>query len=141
MENACTEDVKTFECEDCEITFSEKESLQKHKDEVCQKYKCDKCESAFPISELLEQHALVHSNEPNNLRREMQKIRENAIILCGICDKRFTNEVFVGIHQNKPGKCLPFKCDPCKKSFVTKTELESHKMMCPEEIKKIFHVL
>ena len=93
MKKACPEGEKTFECENCEITFSEKESLQKHQDEVCQKYKCDKCESTFPIFELLEQHDVVHSNEPNNLRREMQKIRENAIILCGICDKRFTNEV------------------------------------------------
>ena len=132
MEKLGTESEKTFECENCEITFSEKESLQKHQDEVCQKYKCDKCESTFPIFEQLKQHDVVHSNEPNNLRREMQKIRENATILCGICDKRFSNEVFVGLHQNKPGKCLTLKCDKCKKRFVTKTQLKSHKMMCPQ---------
>ena len=128
MEKLGTESEKIFECEDCEVTFSEKQSLQKHQDEVCQKYKCDKCDSAFPISELLEQHDVVHSNELNNLRSEKQKCLERAIKKCGICYKRFSNEFFVENHQNKPGKCLPCKCDQCKKPFVTKTQLESHKM-------------
>ena len=134
MEKLGTESEKIFECEDCEVTFSEKQSLQKHQDEVCQKYKCDKCESTFPISELLEQHALVHSKDNTPLgisRRLWQGIKEKgAIIKCGICDKRFSNSVFVAHHQNKPGKCLTLKCDQCKKAFVTKTQLESHKMMC-----------
>ena len=145
MEKLGTESEKTFECENCEITFPEKESLQKHQDQICQKYKCDKCESTFPISELLEQHALVHSKDNTPLgisrRLEQQIMEKMAIIKCGICDKRFSNSVFVAHHQNKPGKCLTLKCDQCKKAFVTKTQLESHKMMCPEEIKKIFHVL
>ena len=122
-----------FECLDCEETFTAKEFFKKHQNEVCQKYKCNQCDSAFPIFKLLEDHALVHSTDPTAvgkcLRLKQQSI-EFAIIKCGICDKRFSNVVFVGNHQNKPGKCLTFKCDQCRKPFVTKTQLESHKMVC-----------
>ena len=40
--------VNEFECLDCEETFTAKEYLQMHQNQVCQKYQC---ESAFPIFE------------------------------------------------------------------------------------------
>ena len=99
MEKLGTESVKTFECENCEITFTEKESLQKHQDEFCKKYKCDKCESAFPLPELLEKHAIVHGK--HGIERYVQIFNENATYKCLECGKGFKEEFFVFIHYKK----------------------------------------
>ena len=107
MEKLGTEGEKTFECENCEITFSEKESLQKHQDEVCQKYKCDKCEtdfpsrlSSFPLLELLEKHAIIHGND--EYQKAIQILCEySAGYKCIKCGKGFKQAVFVSNHYQK----------------------------------------
>ena len=118
-----------FECLDCEETFTAKEFLQKHQNEVCQKYKCNQCESTFPIFKLLEEHALVHSKDTSaigTLKRLKQELMEKAAIYnCLICDKQFSLIEFLINHQKK--KCLKFQCNQCKKPFVSQTQLESHK--------------
>ena len=114
-------DDRTWQCDQCEKTFSSEAYLKYHKDRVhkesrmpvVKKLKCEECHLRFASSYYLRDHE--------------RKKHEGTKLECKECDKQFISQSGLYIHKISAHKNLTWKCDDCHKLFATKNKMRDHK--------------
>ena len=100
---------------DCNTSFNDKSSLNKHTRTVHKAekpYSCDQCDKVFSRSSHKQDHMAVHTKE-----KKFQ---------CSICFKRFPFLSTMRTHERIHSEREDFKCDYCQKSFKGKKSLKVH---------------
>jgi uncharacterized Zn-finger protein len=106
---------KRFTCDQCQMKFSLKSNLLKHKriHAEVKPFSCDFCQMKFSQSSQLTYHTRTHTGEkPYH---------------CDICQKNFTRSYHLTIHKRSHTGEKPYSCDLCPKKFAQSNNLIVHK--------------
>ncbi|CAH2065000.1 unnamed protein product, partial [Iphiclides podalirius] len=107
----------TFECNECQIVFTKKTTLDIHcqkRHQLKSKSKCDSCAITFKSRYCLRRHLKLK-----------QMMAENS---CLKCQKKFTNKELLAKHvlNKHTFKNATFQCDHCSLKFKAKKSLQTH---------------
>ena len=102
-----------FACDECDLSFDQKESLAMHLKECNkQNFKCDECSLSFYQKDMLLKHIKTHKEK---------------LYSCPDCDKSFLSKIHYENHISSHKTIDQFKCDSCDKVFKTKKGLSIHR--------------
>ncbi len=105
---------RPFKCEMCYMTFSQSDSLTRHKTiHFVKQFRCDTCGKSFSQKNILTMHKRIHTGEKP--------------YSCGICEKAFIKSNDLVRHKRIHTGEKPYSCITCKKDFRTNGELTLHK--------------
>jgi len=96
-------------------------NFEKRQPDLIKKYKCHQCEKSFSRKKAL----VVHKYNSHNIQDPAYKDLET----CNICFLKFEAPVQLRKHLRSHSKSKPFKCEICKKHFVSKSNLTTHKRL------------
>ncbi|XP_067205495.1 PR domain zinc finger protein 5-like isoform X2 [Linepithema humile] len=112
-------DTKSFICEYCGLTFSQKTYLIAHKRAIHEKRKtapkqhqCDLCDKNFVSEHILRKHVSLHSQR----------------FLCAQCGKEFATNHALKLHSRKHTGERPYQCKQCTKAFARSMALRVHEL-------------
>ena len=108
--------IRAFECDQCEKTFTRQSHLKGHVNVIHQKirpFECDQCKKTFALKQSLNLH--IQSN-CKNLKKKYK---------CKECENSFVNKSYLKYHMNRVHlKIKPLKnfvCNECGASLEKKT--------------------
>lgn len=115
--------LKKFECVDCKVSFKQNSSLFKHRK---QKHSndvpiCTECNRSFVNKETYQQHLKSKHNQ------QMKDVN------CMDCDKKFASKSALSYHRlsnHSKDKSIDLKCGTCFEEFKNKIILTRHKKKC-----------
>lgn len=112
----------------CEISFSDKQILSKHKKTHSVKkervrFQCSQCEKSYTSKKNLTVHERFHSGE---------------IYSCDVCEKIYPFESRLADHKRTHTLEKPFSCEVCQKSFHSTKTLQSHKKTHNPKVKPYY---
>ena len=100
-------------------------------------FQCDLCEQTFMQKDSLRQHKIYRCKNADTLKMQKKREENRQKFSCEMCDKVYgdkrnlLNHIQI-IHE---GKTDNFVCDICSKSFSRRTSLVAHKMLHTGEFK------
>lgn len=106
-------------CTECGRTFSTRSYLIVHRRDIhAAEFKCDVCDKIFKVK----------SHRNKHRRKHEITVQQYA---CEHCDRKYCSKSVLlahlhGVHLN--GAPFRFKCDKCKKSYLFKSQLNSHRL-------------
>jgi len=130
-------------CLQCDKCFSTESDLYRHVRAIHKnekKYKCTECSKEFNDKCQLNKHILVHSNGRSYNCKQCQKCFKSRSILrehekthldnrptfpCTICNNTYKYKTGLRRHTKEHSN-NKFKCDLCKKVFITRANLSGH---------------
>ena len=114
---------KTFQCSDCELTFSTKSNLKGHNDRIHKKitFGCASCGKYLSTKQKLKNH--------------YQKCKSKTA--CNITPQKEFSEVFAEFVLQSKDEIEEYPCDKCDKSFSNKNSLKVHKYRYHAEPEKL----
>ena len=122
--------VKLYNCKDCEISLKNYGALKKHREEEHRTIECDICESEIYFKNI-KRHMKLHKNDtPATASRKKKKKEMNKKFKCEHCQKFFCDKNTLNRHV----KTHLYPCEKCKQTFQSKAGLSDHKLT---HIKKI----
>ena len=89
-------------------------SFVDHQKTQQQRYQCSQCDKCFETSKLLRKHFLSHTTDEFPYK-------------CGICGEGFMDLLARKGHNKEHKAGRQFKCSDCRRSFIVKTTLQSHR--------------
>lgn len=109
----------TYPCSICKKTFALPINLRKHMstvhDNTDKIFKCEHCKASFKNELYLDQHI---------------KQLHTFAFTCAHCSKKFTNKQRLAYHLNRyhasTSKYKPYRCNRCKKRFITYNHVKRH---------------
>ena len=136
-----------FKCEQCNRCFASQFSLEKH---ICGdlaetggKLACSQCGKTFTKEMYLQRHMTIHTGDFSCVicsrqfsRKEelvkhmlectaMMQVETEGEIKCTVCSETFADPPSFRIHYAQ--HTHPYKCEPCGRMFLRKSNLDSHK--------------
>jgi KRAB domain-containing zinc finger protein len=109
---------KRFACDQCQMSFSTKGNLSRHKRTTHsgeKPYQCDICKKTFGQSNDLTKHKRTHTGE-----KPYQ---------CDLCPKKFAQSNDLTKHKRIHSGEKPYSCDLCQKKFSQLSNLTNHKRL------------
>jgi DNA-directed RNA polymerase subunit RPC12/RpoP len=103
---------KPFECEECGMKFSRKESFKRHTHSMDKPFLCSVCGKTFARRHIRDVHERAHYGEKK--------------YPCDFCEKRFTTNQKKMIHERIHTGDKPYHCKECGKKFVQHHQLQTH---------------
>ena len=116
---------KSFECDECEAVYSNKQRLNEHKRRVhkgiSKRYECTVCNDTF--------------SSPFNRRRHIdithKQVKSHS---CDVCHASFSTKWNMQLHKRQHHDDAPlFKCRKCEKSIKLAHHLCQHERTCKME--------
>ncbi|XP_068085465.1 uncharacterized protein [Anabrus simplex] len=104
--------VKSYHCNVCNRTFSNKYYRNYHLLIHSKPYRCNVCDKTFARKYRLREHLQTHASD-------------NAFC-CNICGKKFECKRYLTKHSSVHSGKRPFECNVCSKDFRTKHCLTKH---------------
>ena len=120
---------KSQKCDQCENSFFDRKTLERHMNTIHitnTNYKCEKCFRVFNRRDNLLRHCQTHMLKGENCLKVFLSMKEK----CILCYKLFSTKAimrrhFKTVHKSKEGN---LQCEVCPKVFNRKDNLERHKM-------------
>ena len=139
---------QSFPCKDCDVVFSLKSDLHKHRwksHPVQRRHHCNLCYKSFKKKSHLDEHKEIHSGKreqckfcdkffdrERDLRKHVKTFHSNnpsvdTKHVCEECGASFKKKKYLDTHIRRlHTENNPIKCDQCDKSFMCKSELTKH---------------
>uniref|UniRef100_A0A3Q3QCE5 C2H2-type domain-containing protein n=1 Tax=Monopterus albus TaxID=43700 RepID=A0A3Q3QCE5_MONAL len=110
-----TKDEGSFQCAECERTFSTVDKLRDHNcsNTVEKPYHCPLCRQEFHSRVSVSRHVMTHSLEN--------------IFTCQECNQAFTNTTALHYHQRCHAALKPYECPECGMVFKHYSVMENHR--------------
>nr|XP_057940299.1 zinc finger protein 184 [Doryrhamphus excisus] len=114
-EEAKYEEKCSYECAECEKTFSSVRKLRSHKCTVSddKPYRCTVCRQEFQYRLSVTKHILNHSKEDS--------------VKCEVCGQTFADYRIMRVHQRRHPDIKPFECPECGMVFKYHSIMEDHR--------------
>ena len=128
---------RRFQCEKCDVRFSDEASLSKHERAHDEGLQCSECGKWFTHKRSLGRHMMMHNTEKvfsandaeKMYRTTAEKKPDRIMFKCDECDKAFSTENQLMRHVTaKHSGEKPYACDLCggDKAFRTSSKLKCH---------------
>ncbi|KAH7729511.1 zinc finger protein [Aphelenchoides avenae] len=138
---------RPYVCKYCPKAFASQGNLQSHERTHTgeRPYSCQHCGRSFIQKSQLTAHEATHmysigraspsSGDPQRKQNDYVckfcgKRYAYASSLCNFCDKSFTNQGNMQVHQRVHTGERPYKCEACGKSYAQKVGLKIHQEQC-----------
>ena len=110
----CSLQTETYNCPQCEKTYTTKSGLYNHQATVHRgkKHKCDQCDKEYNSKASL----LDHKNSKH----------EGMEYKCDLCNKKYKTKNVLKDHKRNKHSGLSFSCDNCGKTFTSKEGYAYH---------------
>ena len=126
-----------FTCELCGSQFLSKANLSNHRKlvhEHPQSFQCEQCEKTFTINHNLLRHMREEHNDRNKNLDYIEDLDKVDYLKCDYCEQLFKRKSNMLRHVNSVHSdasqelnAKTFQCDDCPKSFLRKDALKRHK--------------
>lgn len=122
--HALTHSLKSFKCEECQISYSRNDVLKRHRlnyhtTEIL--YQCKSCDRKFETK----YHQLRHEKSLKCAGTGKSKTLTSRF-KCANCAKTYAYKSVLDLHLLTHTRQYPFKCSLCAKGFPTYTTLRYH---------------
>ncbi|XP_034232845.1 zinc finger protein 91-like [Thrips palmi] len=134
---------KPYECEVCNMKFSQRGNLRSHMTTHSEEkpHKCTICEKKFSTMRGLKGHLQIHRGEKpyecklcsrkfsnaSNLKKHVRVHTGEKPFECTICNMRYTQKHSLDSHvANSHTGVKPFECTQCSRKFRFRSQLNAH---------------
>ena len=111
------DNIKMFECTECQKRFTTQHSLTTHKNIHTDKHKCSNCQQRFYTNQALKSH---------NCEITLKRRNKETTYFCQMCLKSFACKN--AFNRHKIAHTDKFKCSGCDKGFKDNNSLQRHKL-------------